>query len=152
MVLLSWRKDASSPPVVRGSLAPWDALWAGHRPSPLEKEARMFDVSLFMAQWLGGDLVGDMAERVASRGRMAVWQRVVHRLPTLGPTEARGYLRARAAAVVQHETTKLIEQEGSGVARMRQAIEDEALVQLIRMITAQLEQRRMQIGLSRAAA
>jgi len=112
----------------------------------------MFDISLFIAQWLGGDLVGDMAERVANRGRMAVWQRVMQQLPALGPTEARGYLRARAAAVVQLETTKLIEQEGASVARLRSAIEDAAVEQLIRMITAQLEQRRMQIGMGRAAA
>ena len=112
----------------------------------------MFDVSLLIAQWLGGDLVGDMAERVASRGRMAVWQRVMQRLPSLGPTEGRGYLRARAAAVVQHETTKLIEQEGASVARLRPAIEDAAVEQLIRMITAQLEQRRMQVGTGRSAA
>lgn len=112
----------------------------------------MFDISLVIAQWLGGDLVGDMADRVASRGRMAVWQRVMQRLPALGPTEARGYLRARAAAVVQHETARLIEQEGASVARLRLAIEEAAVEQLIRTITVQLEQRRMQSGAGRMAA
>ena len=112
----------------------------------------MFDVSLWIAQVLGGDLVGDMAERVANRGRMAVWQRVTERLPTLRPSEARGYVRARAAAVVQHETTRLIEQEGSSVARLRPAIETAAIEQLIRMITTQLEQRRKQRGAWRQAA
>jgi hypothetical protein len=112
----------------------------------------MLDLSLMIAQWLGADLVGDMAERVASRGRMAVWQRVMHRLPALGPTEARGYLRARAAAVVQHETARLIEQEGASIARLRPAIEEAAIQQLIRTITAQLEQRRLQAGAGRAAA
>jgi hypothetical protein len=77
---------------------------------------------------------------------MAVWQRVMQRLPTLGPTEARGYVRSRAAAVVQHETSRLIEQEGTSVARLRPAIEAAAIEQLIRMITTQLEQRRKQSG------
>ncbi len=112
----------------------------------------MFDVSLWIAQVLGGDLVGDMAERVASRGRMAVWQRVMQRLPTLGPAESRGYVRSRAAAIVQHETTRLIEQEGASVARLRLAIEEAAIENLIRTITTQLEQRRKQIGPMRTAA
>jgi hypothetical protein len=112
----------------------------------------MFDVSLWIAQFLGGDLVGDMAERIASRGRMAVWQRVVERLPTLGPTEARGYVRSRAAAVVQQETTRLIDQEGAGIARLRPAIEEAAIEHLIRTITTQLEQRRTQVASLRRAA
>jgi hypothetical protein len=112
----------------------------------------MFDVSLWIAQFLGGDLVGDMAERVASRGRMAVWQRVVERLPTLGPIEARGYVRSRAAAVVQQETTRLIDQEGASVARLRPAIEEAAIEHLICTITTQLEQRRKQVATLRAAA
>jgi hypothetical protein len=112
----------------------------------------MFDVSLWIAQFLGGDLVGDMAERVANRGRMAVWQRVMERLPTLGPTEARGYVRSRAAGVVQHETGRLVEQEGPCVARLRQEIEQAALEHLIRMITTQLEQRRKQCRPVRTAA
>jgi hypothetical protein len=119
---------------------------------PLAKELRMFDVSLWIAQVLGGDLVGDLAERVANRGRMAVWQRVMDRLPTLRPAEARGYVRSRAAAVVQHETTRLIEQEGSSVGRLRTAIEAAAIEQLIRMITTQLEQRRKQGGSLKQAA
>jgi hypothetical protein len=111
----------------------------------------MRDVSRLLAQWLGIDGVGEMAERVAGRSRLAVWQRVMHRLPMLGPTEARGYLRARAAGVVREETDRLIEQEGSKVARRRDRIDMAALDLLTRMIEAQLEQRRLEGGSRRAA-
>src|SRR6476660_8843009 len=52
----------------------------------------MFAVSEVLSQILGSDRLAEMAERVAGRSRLGVWQRVMHRLPALGPTEARGYL------------------------------------------------------------
>jgi len=79
------------------------------------------------------------------------WQRVLQRLPTLGPTEARGYLRARAVAVVREETDRLIEQEGTWAARHRQPIEETALHTLTQVILAQLDQRRLQAGTRQAA-
>jgi len=101
----------------------------------------MFAVSEVLSQILGSDRLAEMAERVAGRSRLGVWQRVVHRLPSLGPTEARGYLRARAIAVVREETLRLVEQEGSSVARRRADIEETALNLLINMISSQLSQR-----------
>jgi hypothetical protein len=111
----------------------------------------MIVVPQLISRWLTSDRVTDLAERVAGRGRLAVWQRVMHRLPTLGPTEARGYLRARAVAVIREETDRLIEQEGAWVARHRGPIEDTALEMLIQTILAQLDHSRLQAGLSRAA-
>ena len=73
----------------------------------------MMTVSEVVSQLLGSDRVAEMAERVAVRSRMGVWQRVMHRLTSLGPTEARGYLRARGITVVREETLRLIEQEGA---------------------------------------
>jgi hypothetical protein len=93
--------------------------------------------------WLITDSRTALAERVACRSRLAVWQRVMHRLDALGPTEARGYVRARAAVVIAAETDRLIEQEGSRVARVRAKIESLASELLIHMIVAQLEQRRL---------
>jgi hypothetical protein len=108
-------------------------------------------VSEMIAQWVGSDRVTDMAERVAGRSRLAVWQRVMHRLPTLGSTEGRGYLRARAIPVVRQETAKLIEQEGSSLLVHRTAIEETAMQLLINTISAQLGQPRSQSHRRRAA-
>jgi len=108
-------------------------------------------VSEMVAQWFGGDRITLLAERVAGRSRLDVWQRVMHRLPTLGPTESRGYLRARAIAVVRQETTRLIEQEGSRLIARRAEIEEIAMQLLINMIAAQLAQPRSQGHRRRAA-
>ena len=101
----------------------------------------MFAVSEVLSQILGSDSLAELAERVAGRSRLGVWQRVMHQLPSLGPTEGRGYLRARAIAIVREETSRLVEQEGSSVARRRAEIEESALNLLINMISSQLSQR-----------
>jgi hypothetical protein len=110
----------------------------------------MFAVSEVLSQILGSDRFAEMAERVAGRSRLGVWQRVMHRLPSLGPTEARGYLRARAIAIVREETSRLVEQEGSVIARRRADIEESALNLLITMISSQTSQRTVR-GSRRAA-
>lgn len=92
--------------------------------------------------WSASDRTGELAERVAGRSRLAVWQRVMHRLPTLGPTEARGYIRTRALPIVEEETLRLIEQEGLKAARQREQIVEQATGTLISAILAQLQQRR----------
>jgi hypothetical protein len=107
-------------------------------------------VSEVLSHLLGSDRIGELAERVAGRSRMGVWQRVVNRLPTLGPTEARGYLRARAIAVVREETLRLVELEGGPFAHRRAEIEETALNLLINMISSQLSQRNVR-GSRRAA-
>jgi hypothetical protein len=104
-----------------------------------------------VSEWLGGDRVTQMAERVAGRSRMAVWQRVNQRLPTLGPTEARGYVRARSAAVIHQETERLLEQEGIKVARLRDQIETAARQLLTETIVAQVQQRSLRGDVLRAA-
>lgn len=104
-----------------------------------------------VAQWLGTDRATALAERVAGRSRLAVWQRVVDRLAALSASEARGYVRARAARIVAEQTQRLIDQEGAKVARIRGQIEAIALNLLIGMIFAQMEQRRQQAKTRRAA-
>jgi len=101
----------------------------------------MLTFSDVLSQFLGSNHLAEMAERVAGRSRLGVWQRVVHRLPSLGPTEARGYLRARAISVVREETSRLVEQEGAAVARRQSEIEETALNLLISLISSQLSQR-----------
>jgi len=86
------------------------------------------------------DRITQMAERVAGRSRMGVWQRTMHQLGTLGSTEARGYLRARGAVIVREETLRLVDQEGPAVARHASQIEEAAMQLLIDMISAQVAQ------------
>lgn len=101
----------------------------------------MSALNLLFARWPLSQQVAAMAERVAGRSRMAAWQRVHERLAKLGPTEARGYVRARSIAVIKEETERLIEQEGSPVARRREKIETLALDMLVEMIVVQVSRR-----------
>ena len=101
----------------------------------------VFGLPPMIAQLLRFDRVAEMAERIAGRSRLAVWQRVMDRLPSLQPHEARGYLRARAVAIVGDETDRLIEQEGVKVARLRGPIEEAALQLLVQTMTAQRHTR-----------
>jgi hypothetical protein len=104
-----------------------------------------------IAQWLVADRLAEMTERVAGRSRMAVWQRVVDRLPALSAAEMRGYIRARAIAVISSETERLIEQEGARIARMRGEIIAAATNSLVETIVVQLSQRRRSEPLRQAA-
>jgi hypothetical protein len=108
-------------------------------------------VSEFLNQWLGQNRIAAMAQRVAGRSRLAVWQRVHQRLPALGPTEGRGYIRARAATTVREETDRLIEQEGSAVAARRCQIEEAAMNLLVNSISEQIRQPRTHVAGRRAA-
>jgi hypothetical protein len=90
---------------------------------------------------VGASPISEMAERVAGRSRLAVWQRVMDRLATLSPAEGRGYLRARGISVIRDETARLIDQEGKKIAAHRSQIEEAAMQLLIEMISAQLGQR-----------
>ena len=98
----------------------------------------------FLPNWLMNDRTAEMAERVAGRSRMAVWQRVSEKLNSLGTTECRGYIRARAIPVIQEETDRLIEQEGRQIARHRERIVEWATDSLIRMVVSQVQQRRLE--------
>jgi hypothetical protein len=103
------------------------------------KDFSMLLVTQLLAKWLDGDRLTQLAERVAGRSRMGVWQRTMHRLSDLGPTEARGYLRARGISIVREETQRLIEQEGAGIARYAHDIEEGAMQLLIDVISARAQ-------------
>jgi hypothetical protein len=91
--------------------------------------------------WLTAERLAKLAERVASRSRLAVWQRVMHRLPALGVIEARGYLRARATTIIREETDRLVEQEGAIAAAYREEIAAAATAQLVETILSTSQQR-----------
>lgn len=104
-----------------------------------------------ITRWIVSDRLAEMSERVAGRSRMAVWQRIVERAATLGPTESRGYIRARAASVIHREIDRLIEQEGPAVGRMRERIISRATESLVETIVGQLAQRRVSYSHRKAA-
>src|SRR5437868_3890735 len=113
---------------------------------------RMFvAISDMVAQWFANDRTADMAERIAGRSRMAVSKRVMHRLAHLGPTEARGYIRARAISIIREETNRLIEQEGTALVGQRAKIEEAALDLLIHQLSVQLAHPRSHTHRRRAA-
>lgn len=100
---------------------------------------------------LGHDRLAALSERVASRSRLQVWQRVSGRVHTLSPIEARGYLRARGIGVVRSEIAHLINQDGAAVAAHQAKIEETAMQLLIEWISAQAQQSRQQVHSRKAA-
>lgn len=106
----------------------------------------------WMVDWFVTDKVTQLAERVAGRSRLATYQRVCERLPTLDVHEARGYIRARATAVVIQETDKLIQQEGIA-DKLRSKLIAVAMDSLLVAILQQMEQvRRARPSARRLAA
>jgi len=78
-----------------------------------------------------------LADKVASRSRVAVWNRVARRLHTFAGAEARGYIRARGAEVIERETDLLIAEEGAKAARHREEILHAAGESVIRLVLEQ---------------
>jgi hypothetical protein len=93
-----------------------------------------------------------LGEKVASRSRVAVWNRVSHRMQTLTGAEARGYIRARAATVIEQETELLIAEEGAKASRHRDQILRDAHESVIRLVMEQAySSRRPALPMRRAA-
>jgi hypothetical protein len=80
-----------------------------------------------------------LADKVASRSRAAVWDRVSQRMHTLVGAEARGYIRARGAEVIERETDLLIAEEGTKAARHRDEILHAAGESVIRLVLEQAQ-------------
>ena len=70
----------------------------------------------------------DLAEIIASRSRHAVWQRVCQRAPHMNVSEARGYIRARAANIVHFEVDQIVKDH-------LQTVTEEMRPRLIQMST-----------------
>lgn len=102
-------------------------------------------LSKLFIPWLVKDTVAELAERVAGRSRQQVWQRIQHRVSTLSAGEARGYIRARSASVIEDEIDRLISQEGAKAAGNRDriaALASEMLMQSILTSTHALRETR----------
>ena len=83
-----------------------------------------------------------LADKVATRSRAAVWNRVAHRIHQLAGAEARGYVRARGAAIIETETDRLIAEEGAKAARHRDQIIQTAEESVIRLVLEQSQLNR----------
>jgi len=93
-----------------------------------------------------------LAGKVATRSRTAVWERVSHRIHKFHGAEARGYVRARGAAIIERETDLLIAEEGAKVARYRDQILSTATDSVIRLILEQSQISRESAVARRRAA
>lgn len=106
----------------------------------------------WVVDWFVTDKLAHLAERIAGRSRLATYQRVCERLPTLDVHEARGYIRARATVVVAQETDKLMQQEGVH-NRVRGKLSSLAMESLVGALLQQMEQvRRTRPNVRRLAA
>ena len=93
-----------------------------------------------------------LADKVASRSRLGVWDRVSHRMHAFAGAEARGYIRARGAVVIEAETARLIAEEGAKAARHREEILHAAGESVIRLVLEQAQlSRRSELPKRRAA-
>ena len=66
-----------------------------------------------LRQMTGEARLEEVAEHAATRCRHAAWERVRRQINTMGPAEARGYVRARSSIVVYREIDRLLRQDGS---------------------------------------
>lgn len=95
----------------------------------------MFLFDLF--PWLRSESRLQNASRgIAARVRNDVWRRVAERVPGMGPHESRGYIRARAAAIVHGEVDSLYKHDHSLKASQRAHLIDLASHELVRQIVA----------------
>lgn len=78
-----------------------------------------------------------IAEEVAGRSRHKVWQRVNRRLEVMQSSEAKGYIRARSAVIVQRELDLALQHHSVHVAAQRAQVFDWASEAIIQMIQAQ---------------
>ncbi len=95
----------------------------------------------FIQQWFdrgrGKQRIADLAEAIAVRSRHAVWQRVAHRIDSLPPAEARGYVCARASATVRQQVDREIDREAGFVQARRDQLVRLAINAVVRLIVAQ---------------
>jgi hypothetical protein len=109
-------------------------------------------LSQLLASLLGTDRVDEFARRIAERSQGAVWQRVVHRISTLAGSEARGYVRARAGAIVLRETNLIVAEENIRTESLPMKIYQAALERVVELIVEQNRRQREQAQPARKVA
>jgi hypothetical protein len=88
------------------------------------------------------DRVEELSRRIAQRSFGAVWQRVVHRIPTLAGSEVRGYIRARAGTIVLRETNLMVAEEDLRGEAVAMKLYHVALERVIDLVVQQSQKER----------
>jgi hypothetical protein len=109
-------------------------------------------LSQLLGSLLGTDRVDELARRIAERSHGSVWQRVAHRIDTMAGSEARGYVRARAGAIVLRETNLIVAEENLRAESLPLKIYQAAIDRLIELVVEQSRQRRLEAAPARKVA
>jgi hypothetical protein len=86
----------------------------------------------------GAAKLEEIAEHAAACARHAVWERVRRQIEPMGPAEARGYVRARSAAVVHRVIGRVYENDPTLRRAARTRLVELTTESLIRIISDQV--------------
>jgi hypothetical protein len=105
-----------------------------------------------IARLRGDARIAELAEQIADRSTLLVRERVEDRLSLLGAAEARGYIRARSAAIVRPMVDSLIAVQADVKPAWRTQLVERASEEVSRrLLWEELGRRREGASLRRAA-
>jgi hypothetical protein len=90
-----------------------------------------------------------MAEEIAANSRGTIWSRIVDAASQMSRSEARGYVRARWADVVQEATDSYLSDNGKRVYDLRTQLVDLAIDAVVARAVADLFHGRSQTSIIR---
>ena len=87
-------------------------------------------------------MVEDLTKSIAPRCEPAVWARIEALVQTMDPAQSRGYIRARAASVIEREVSlaveSLEEKSDSLVQRLTASVSDAVVRKMMASVASQL--------------
>jgi len=110
------------------------------------------DWKRLLARFRRDEMLSELAGEIAHRSRAAVWERISHRAGRMGLSEGRGYIRARAAAVIAVEVDRALSTETSIDAGQRVALAQRATGRVVRLVIRDLLTGRPAAAVLRRAA
>ncbi len=105
-----------------------------------------------IAHLRGDARIAELAEEVADRSLEVVRERVATRLESLGMAEARGYIRARAAAAVRPAVDRLLSSDATIKRSWRTQLCERATEEIVRRLLWEEMGRRQSSTPARRAA
>lgn len=115
------------------------------------KDASMEILNL-IAHLRGDARISELAEDLADASHAAVRERVSARLDALGIAEARGYIRARVAAVVRPAVDRLLASDSTLKRSWRTQLCERATEEVVRrLLWEEMDRRRSTLPARRAA-
>jgi hypothetical protein len=79
-----------------------------------------------------------LANEVARRSRLAVWEQVYHRIGHVSLAEARGYIRARAATALQAEADAVFDRHREWTPESRASLLSQAKDKIVHLIVSDM--------------